>query len=71
MIDFRKIIGICPQHDVLFPQLTVIEHLKLFCLFKFKGLTNDKIIKLEIEKSLHDFSLENKKDTLIENLSGG
>ena len=69
MIDFRKILGICPQHDVLFPQLTVIEHLKLFCIFK--GLTNDKIIKSEIEKSLHDFSLENKKDTIVEKLSGG
>ena len=69
MINFRKILGICPQNDVLFPKLTVIEHLNLFCIFK--GLTNDKIIKLEIEKSLHDFSLENKKDTLIENLSGG
>ncbi len=69
MIDFRKILGIYPQRYVLFPQLTIIEHLKLFCIFK--GLTNDKIIYLEIEKSFHDFSLENKKDTTFEKLSDG
>ena len=53
--EFRKILGICPQHDVLFPNLTVKEHLRLFCTFK--GLTNDDDINNEIDKSLHDFSL--------------
>ena len=69
MEQFRKVIGICPQHDVLFPQLTVEEHLKLFCVFK--GLTNEIQIRKEVKKSLHDFSLINKKDTKIINLSGG
>ena len=55
MDEFRKILGICPQHDVLFPNLTVEEHLRLFCTFK--GLTNDDDINNEIDKSLHDFSL--------------
>ena len=69
MDEFRKILGICPQHDVLFPNLTVKEHLRLFCTFK--GLTNDDDINNEIDKSLHDFSLEPKKDTIVEKLSGG
>ena len=30
----RECIGICPQHDVLFPELTVDEHLRLFASIK-------------------------------------
>ena len=69
MENFRKILGICPQNDVLFPQLTIEEHLNLFCIFK--GLTNQIEIEKEVKKFLHDFSLNNKKDTKVENLSGG
>ena len=69
MENFRKILGICPQNDVLFPQLTIEEHLFLFCIFK--GLTNKTKIEEEVKKSLHNFSLNNKKDTKVENLSGG
>ena len=32
--DFRKYLGICPQYDVLFDDLTVEEHLEIFCVFK-------------------------------------
>jgi hypothetical protein len=34
MDEFRKILGVCPQHDVLFEQLTPKEHLELFAAFK-------------------------------------
>jgi ATP-binding cassette subfamily A (ABC1) protein 3 len=27
-------LGVCPQHDVLFPDLTVAEHLRLFAGLK-------------------------------------
>ena len=30
MDQIRQNLGICPQHDVLFDRLTVVEHLKLF-----------------------------------------
>ena len=32
--EFRKQLGVCPQHDVLFEYLTPVEHLRLFCAFK-------------------------------------
>lgn len=32
--DVRKDIGLCQQFDILFPQLTVEEHLKLVCELK-------------------------------------
>ena len=32
--EFRAKIGICPQHDVLFNDLTIREHLGMFAIFK-------------------------------------
>jgi ABC-type multidrug transport system ATPase subunit len=34
MDEFRKILGVCPQHDVLFEFLTPKEHLEIFAAFK-------------------------------------
>ena len=33
--EVRKSMGVCPQHDVLFDQLTPLEHLDIF--YDFKG----------------------------------
>ena len=41
MSEFRKILGVCPQHDVLFEMLTAEEHLCLFA--SFKGTDPDQI----------------------------
>jgi hypothetical protein len=30
----RRHLGVCPQHNVLYPNLTVEEHLLLFASFK-------------------------------------
>lgn len=30
----RGSLGLCPQHDVLFDEMTVEEHLRFFCLVK-------------------------------------
>ena len=32
--EIRRNLGVCPQHDVLFPDLTVQEHLVMFAAFK-------------------------------------
>jgi ABC-type multidrug transport system ATPase subunit len=32
--DIRKNLGVCPQHDILYPMLTIEEHLYLFAAFK-------------------------------------
>ena len=34
MDEIRQFLGVCPQHDILFDDLTVKEHLNLFCAFK-------------------------------------
>ena len=68
MEEFRTILGICPQHDVLFDDLTIREHLEMFCIFK--GFTSGDI-DAEVDKTIHDFELENIQNITSKNLSAG
>ena len=68
MDNFRTKLGICPQHDVLFEDLTIKEHLEMFSIFK--GVPND-MIKEELDKSINDFQLNEIKDIVIKDLSAG
>ena len=68
MDKFRTILGICPQHDVLFDDLTIREHLEMFCIFK--GYTSNDIDG-EINKTLHDFELDTIQNITAKNLSAG
>jgi len=47
--------GVCPQHDVLFDQLTPIEHLQAF--YDFKGADPAKQAQ-EITDLIRDVGLE-------------
>ena len=67
--EIRKSLGVCPQHNVLWQDLTPQEHLELFC--KFKGMTNKAEIKSQIHDKLEETQLLAKKDSLAKNLSGG
>lgn len=69
MDDIRKFMGVCPQHDILFDNLTVWEHLELYA--SFKGTTDSRLIKAEIEKFIDDVDLREKANVLSKNLSGG
>jgi ATP-binding cassette subfamily A (ABC1) protein 3 len=40
----KKIIGICPQYDSIWPQLTVYEHLQLFGGFKGRNLNLKQMV---------------------------
>ena len=68
MDKFRVKIGICPQHDILFEDLTIKEHLEMFSIFK--GVPSEYIDN-EVNKSLNDFQLEDIKDIIVEDLSAG
>ena len=65
---FRTTLGICPQHDVLFDDLTIREHLEMFCIFKGYS-SND--INNEINKTIHDFELDDIQNIIAKNLSAG
>lgn len=68
MDDFRKILGVCPQHDVLFDFLTPEDHLKLFS--SFKG-TPAELIEGEVKHMLEEIDLVEVKNQLAKTLSGG
>ena len=68
MNEFRNKLGICPQHDILFPKLTVREHLEMFCYFK--GFDENKI-KEEVDNTLKDFRIHDIENILAGTLSAG
>jgi ATP-binding cassette subfamily A (ABC1) protein 3 len=64
----RESIGLCPQHNILFDELTVREHIEFFCMLK--GLHKDEVEK-EVKKYVRLLKLEDKIDSPAGSLSGG
>ena len=64
----RTSLGVCPQHDVLFPMLTVEEHLIMYA--RFKGCTRGSV-KKEVEKMIQSVGLTEKRRVYSKLLSGG
>lgn len=63
----RQSIGICPQHDVLFDRLTVMEHLTFFS--KIKGVSS---VRSELKERALEIGLtEDQLRTTASALSGG
>ncbi|KAM9095311.1 ATP-binding cassette sub-family A member 3-like [Sarcophilus harrisii] len=68
MVQIRKNLGLCPQHDLLFDYLTVSEHLYFFAMLK--GFSKKKLNN-EIDRMLNIFNLEEKRNAFSNSLSGG
>ncbi|XP_065780156.1 phospholipid-transporting ATPase ABCA3 isoform X3 [Muntiacus reevesi] len=68
MDQIRKSLGLCPQHDVLFDNLTIAEHLYFYA--QLKGLPRQKCPE-EVKRMLHVLGLEEKRDSRSKFLSGG
>ncbi|XP_055050856.2 phospholipid-transporting ATPase ABCA3 [Misgurnus anguillicaudatus] len=68
MALIRRSLGLCPQHDVLFDNLTVREHLLFYT--QLKGFPR-KMIPDEVERIIHILNLEDKRDAKSKTLSGG
>ncbi|XP_045535586.1 phospholipid-transporting ATPase ABCA3-like [Papilio machaon] len=64
----RKSLGICPQHNVLFPDLTVAEHIIFYS--RLKGVPNNKL-QDEVNHFVKLLELEEKRDVVSNHLSGG
>lgn len=65
----RKLLGYCPQYNVLFDRMTVREHLDFFA--RLKNLLPEQAIKADVECMLQACCLNEVKDQLAMNLSGG
>jgi ATP-binding cassette, subfamily A (ABC1), member 3 len=68
MEELRRQLGVCPQHDVLWPDLTVKEHLRLFA--DIKQVPHAEVAAA-VEKSIAEVGLAEKADTVAASLSGG
>ena len=60
--------GVCPQDDILFAELTAYEHLEFWIRFR---LGNTKTMQSKISETLSDINLEREKDVLASTFSGG
>lgn len=68
MLQIRKSLGMCPQHNALFDGMTVEEHMLFYGLLK--GLPKAKI-RAELDNLIMDVGLWSKRHQRVEYLSGG
>ena len=64
----RKSLGFCPQHDVLYPELTVKQHLRFYG--KLKGLRGEEL-EAAVIAGIESVGLTEKKNVKSRALSGG
>ncbi|KAL9700793.1 hypothetical protein quinque_004234 [Culex quinquefasciatus] len=64
----RRSLGLCPQHNVLFNELTVAEHIRFFS--RLKGVANGDV-PAEIDKYVNLLELTDKANAQSRTLSGG
>uniref|UniRef100_A0A914ZJC1 ABC transporter domain-containing protein n=3 Tax=Parascaris univalens TaxID=6257 RepID=A0A914ZJC1_PARUN len=62
-------LGTCPQHNVLFNNLTVYEHLTFYA--NLKSTQSAQEAEQEVEQMLMDLQLGDKRNELVDTLSGG
>ncbi|WJZ94126.1 hypothetical protein VitviT2T_013011 [Vitis vinifera] len=68
MDEIRKQLGVCPQNDILFPELTVKEHLEIFAILK--GVT-ENFLESAVTEMVDEVGLADKVNTVVGALSGG
>ncbi|XP_047474330.1 phospholipid-transporting ATPase ABCA3-like [Penaeus chinensis] len=68
LVDIRRITGVCPQHDIIFLNLTPREHLSFYA--RIRGIPSNKVGET-VEQTLKEVDLSSKGDTKAVELSGG
>lgn len=66
--EIRKYIGVCPQFDILWKELTAEQHLRMFG--KLKGIPKHRL-ETRIDEVLHFVSLLSEKKNKVNSFSGG
>ncbi|KDO35770.1 hypothetical protein SPRG_00513 [Saprolegnia parasitica CBS 223.65] len=69
MSEIRKSLGMCPQHDVLYPDLTVREHLVFYG--SVKGYTGRDLDDAVDGTKIKEVGLTEKRNVFSTSLSGG
>jgi ABC-type multidrug transport system ATPase subunit len=68
MSEIRKKLGVCPQFDILFPDMSAREHVELFS--GIKGIPDDEMVKV-MEERLKQMKLWKVRDQAAGQYSGG
>lgn len=68
MAGVRKILGVCPQHNILYDLLTVKEHLQLFAAIK--NIPSEEV-EVQIADMIAQVGLTEKVNDKSAALSGG
>lgn len=68
MDEIRRFTGVCPQHDILWNELTAKEHLVMFA--EFKGLSKEEV-KKEVQEKLEEVNLTYVANVRAGTYSGG
>ena len=64
----RKLIGLCPQHDILWEELTPYEHIELYSLIRNYAKSDiPEIVKIKMK----EVNLENVTNDAVSTFSGG
>lgn len=66
--EIRKNIGLCLQHNVLYDELTVEEHLRYY--FRIKNRDQARM-EQEVERIVQQCALDSERGKVAKNLSGG
>ncbi|CAK9078808.1 unnamed protein product, partial [Durusdinium trenchii] len=67
-LGVRRQLGVCLQHNALYENVTVEEHLRLFCMLKSVPLNE---VSSEVDRLLRDTGMEVKRKSPSRALSGG
>ena len=68
MKEIRSTLGFCPQHNILFPRLTVEQHLYLYC--SLKGIAKHQV-ETQVQTTIDKIGLREKDRSFPHELSGG
>ncbi|GAM22256.1 hypothetical protein SAMD00019534_054310 [Acytostelium subglobosum LB1] len=68
MDNVRRKLGVCPQHDIIWNDLTVVEHLKIYAALK--GIRREDI-DAHADKMAEEVGLADKKHSPAGTMSGG
>lgn len=68
LAEVRNYYGLCPQHNILFPELNIREHIEFFS--KLKG-RRGKEVENDVQKYVSLLELNPKMNAMSKTLSGG
>ncbi len=64
----RRVLGVCPQHDILWPELTAAQHLEIFA--QFKAVPSSQVSEV-VRTKLAEVELSHVADQRVHTFSGG